>query len=181
MNNIAGFLKKNKNFLICMHIDPDGDTIGSSCALSLILKKLKKNVRIYSNDLIPPKYNFLKCTDRIVSSIDENEKFDAIIALDCSDKKRISTSVEIKKHTDTIINIDHHLDNSLFGKINYVRKASSTGELIYKLAKKLKTKIDTDTADAIYTAIITDTGNFKYDNTTREVFQIASDLVSCGT
>lgn len=180
MKRIAEFIKNNSNFLICMHIDPDGDTIGSSCALALILEKLKKKVKVYSSEPIPQKYRFIKHTDKISSFVGDNEKFDAVITLDCSAKKRVSCEHEIERLSNTIINIDHHSDNSLFGQINFVKESSSTGELIYELAKMLRVKIDKNIGEAIYSAIITDTGNFKYDNTSRKVFLISADLIKIG-
>lgn len=180
MKRIAEFIKKNNKFLVCMHTDPDGDTIGSSCALAMMLKKLKKKVKVYSSEPIPQKYRFIKHTDKISSFVGDNEKFDAVITLDCSAKKRVSCEHEIERLSGTIINIDHHSDNALFGHINLVKESSSTGELIYELAKMLKVKIDKNVGEAIYSAIITDTGNFKYDNTSRKVFLIAAELIKIG-
>jgi phosphoesterase RecJ-like protein len=180
MNNIIKSLRSSKTFLICTHVDPDGDAIGSASALCEILLKLGKKVKIYSPGIIPPVYRFIKHTDNTAAKIGKNERFDCIIAVDCGSIARIPFHEKLKDHTDILINIDHHSDNTLFGDINHVKTGSSTGELIYYLAKKLKVKITGVIASALYAAIITDTGCFKHNNTTRDVFLIAADLVKAG-
>ena len=163
-----------------MHVDPDGDTIGSACALSLILEKLKKKYDIYSPDPIPQIYRFIKNSGNTITEPAAGKKYGAIIAVDCGDIKRIAGGSKIKEAGQMLINIDHHEDNTLFGDINHVKKGSSTGEIIYDLAAELKVKIDADIANALYAAIITDTGSFRYNNTTAKVFEIAAFLTKSG-
>jgi phosphoesterase RecJ-like protein len=112
--------------------------------------------------------------------ISPDEIFDAVIAVDCGDIKRIAIGEIVRSHSPVLINIDHHSDNKKYGNINLVKKCSSTGEIIYGIAKKMKIKLDKDISSAIYTAIITDTGCFKYDNTNARIFSIARDLVHNG-
>lgn len=180
MEKIVEAINKAGSFLLCMHVDPDGDTIGSASALSSMLEKLGKNISIYCSGRIPEVYKFLKYSDKVSSSIDDSARFDAIIALDCADSKRIPGFDRIEKLSDLVINIDHHVDNTKFGDINFIKKCSSTGELIYNLSKKLGIELDADMATSIYSAIVTDTGNFKYDNATAKVFKIAAALVEAG-
>ena len=180
MKDLAAAIKKYDDLLICMHVDPDGDTIGSACALSLILEGLKKKYIIYSPDPIPHIYRFIKNTDKTVKTLDDNKKYGAVIAVDCGDIKRIAGGAKIRGLGDVLINIDHHEDNTMFGDINHVKQGSSTGEIIYDLAQELKVKIDTDMANALYAAIITDTGSFRYNNTTAKVFETAAALTRCG-
>ena len=178
MNNIVKAIKASKTFLICMHVDPDGDTIGSANALSLLLARMGKISDIYSVAPIPSIYGFLKRKSKLVAK--PNKKYDCIIALDCGGTNRIPGGEMIMQYSDLIINIDHHSDNSMFGDINYVEDCSSTGELIFDLAKKLNIKIDKDIAECIYTAMITDTGSFRYNNTSAKVFDIAAQLLRLG-
>ena len=180
MKDLVGAIKKYNDFLICMHVDPDGDTIGSACALSLILEKLQKQYKIYSPDSIPQIYSFIKNSQNTVKEPEPGKIYGAVIAVDCGDIRRIAGGAQIKELGRVLINIDHHEDNTLFGDINHVKKASSTGEIIYDLAGELDVKIDTDIANALYAAIITDTGSFRYNNTTAKVFEIARDLTKCG-
>lgn len=180
MKKIVNAIISSSNLLICMHVDPDGDTIGSAIALSLILGEMGKKFTIYSSGPIPEIYKFLKNTDKIDFDMPSTDQYDAVIALDCGDIKRIAGGEMIKVASKILINIDHHGDNTKFGDINFTRKCSSTGELIYYLAKNLNAKIDKDIATAIYSAIITDTGSFKYDNTSAGVLRVAAELVKAG-
>jgi len=180
MNKIAEKTLKSKKILICMHVDPDGDTIGSACGLASALKKLKKDVELYSSSKIPDIYKFLNYAEKVKHKIEKTKKYDALVALDCADSKRIPDFEQLKKQCKIIINVDHHIDNSLFGDINFVKNISSTGEIVYELIKMLKVEINKDIATALFSAIITDTGNFRYSNTSAKVFKIASDLVEKG-
>ncbi len=169
------------DFLICMHVDPDGDTIGSACALSLALQKLGKTSTIYSPDPVPAMYSFIKNSQNTLRSPEKTgQRFGAVIALDCADLKRIEAGHKIKDLGGTLINIDHHEDNTLFGDLNLVRNVSSTGEIVYDLIKELGVEVDEQIAQAVYAAMITDTGSFRFSNTSARVFEIAGELVKCG-
>lgn len=180
MNDIVKAIRGSKTFLICMHIDPDGDAIGSASAFASILKKTGKTYKIYSPSKMPDIYRFLKHMNEVVYELDGKEKFDVLVALDCGDIKRIGPEEKVRKLAKFIVNIDHHGDNTKFGDINYTRKSSSTGELIYDLTREMKYEIDKGAAEALYVAIITDTGRFKYDNTTEKTFRAAAELVRLG-
>jgi phosphoesterase RecJ-like protein len=106
--------------------------------------------------------------------------FDIGFVVDASDISRIGDKIDLRKMAKKIINIDHHPDNTQFGDINWVMRSSCVGELIYDLAKFLKVKIDKPMADCLYTSIITDTGNFRYDNTNAKTFLIAAELIKAG-
>lgn len=145
-------------------------------AMAMIMEKLKVKASMYSKDGVPKVYRFLPWSERIVDSVSDKE-FDLLITVDSSDLSRIGDKkIKAKK----IINIDHHVDNTNFGDINFVESLSSVGEIIYKLALEYKVSIDKDMADALYVSIITDTGNFKYSNTLPSTFEVARDLVVCG-
>ncbi len=180
MKDIVKSILKGRTFLVCMHVDPDGDTIGSATAVAAMLKKLGKDVTIYSRDTLPEIYDFLDLTKECVHELADGREYDAAIALDCADIKRIAGGDKVRKISKLLINIDHHGDNTMFGDINYARSCSSTGELVYCLGKELKVALDAGMASSIYAAIITDTGRFKYGNTTSDVFDIAADLVRHG-
>lgn len=181
MKELVQAIKGLDDFLICMHVDPDGDTIGSACALSLALQKLGKTSTIYSPDPVPAMYSFIKNSQNTLRSPEKTGKrFGAVIALDCADLKRIEAGHKIKDLGGTLINIDHHEDNTLFGDLNLVRNVSSTGEIVYDLIKELGVEVDEQIAQAVYVAMITDTGSFRFSNTSERVFAIAAELVKCG-
>lgn len=182
MNEVFQKIKKtiesSKTTLVSAHEDPDGDTIGSMIALSLLLRNLGLQVTMYSPDPIPHIYAFLPNIDEVKREIKSGSHFDLGIAVDAGDIKRVR--IPIDKISRTVINIDHHPDNTMFGHINYVERVSSVAEQIYKLCGFLGIKIDRDMAECLYAAMITDTGNFRYENTTVETFKIAADLLKAG-
>lgn len=179
-DQIKKLLRKAKTIIIAAHLDPDGDAIGSMLGLAGVLEKLGKSVTCYSIDNFPKVYRFLPGADKIRREIVNQQHFDLAFVLDSSNLGRIGEKIDLTEIAREIINIDHHPDNTKFGQVNIVSNASSTGELVYELAKDLKVKIDKPIADALYTAIITDTGNFRYENTSRRTFKIASQLLKAG-
>ncbi len=180
MEKIVKTLSEGGSFLVCMHVDPDGDTIGSASAICRMLEKAGKKFDLYCSNKVPDVYRFLKYSGSIRSQIDKASRYDVLIALDCADSKRIPGFEELEKLCGIVVNIDHHSDNTKFGDINFVKERSSTGELIYDLMKKMKFAADKDIATSIFTAIVTDTRNFRYSNTTSRVFKIAAELVDAG-
>ncbi|MCX5726078.1 MAG: bifunctional oligoribonuclease/PAP phosphatase NrnA [Candidatus Saganbacteria bacterium] len=171
-------VKGANTVIVVSHEDPDGDTIGSMIALSLMLKKLGKKVTMYSPDPIPHIYSFLPHAKEVKSKVGKKSHFDLGIAVDAGDIKRVR--IKVKELSSVVINIDHHPDNTMFGDINYVERASSVAEQIYKLCNYFGVRIDREMGECLYAAMITDTGNFQYENTSVETFKIASDLLRAG-
>ncbi|KPU28386.1 3'-5' oligoribonuclease A [Caloranaerobacter sp. TR13] len=164
---------------ICLvsHIHPDGDSIGSLLGLGLALESINKKVAMLKIDDIPYKYRFLPGISKI-KSYGENEKFDLLIILDCSDLDRLGSFKYIIDKAKYIVNIDHHISNTNYGDINIINhEASATGELVYNILKCLNLYIDKEIATCLYVAIATDTGSFRYDNTHSETHYIASKLL----
>ncbi len=181
MDKAIGLIKDSHNIYIASHMNPDGDSIGSTLALTIALKNLNKNVIPLSPGEIPSDYRFLPGLDLYRDYSEEFSNVDLFIALDSADSDRLGNNIELLKKSNKIINIDHHISNSNFGHINLVdENSSSTGELVYELIKDLGTEIDVDIATCLYTAISTDTGSFIYDNVTAGTHEIAADLIRAG-
>ena len=166
-DEIIKVLQENNNFLITSHINLDGDGIGSELALYFILKKLNKKAIILNQDRLPKIYDFLPDSGKVHYLEDNSvnpKKIDVVIALDCSNIKRIGKTYEIFKDIKTIINIDHHKSNENYGSINYVDySTSSVGEIIYELIKSIDIDLlDEKISTCLFTAIMTDTGSFRY-------------------
>lgn len=184
-NEITKLLEKNNSFLITSHKNIDGDAIGSELALYFILKKLNKKPIILNQDRLPRIYNFLPDSDK-VHCLEDNyiniKNIDVGIIVDCSNFERIEETYKIFKNIKNIINIDHHNSNKKFGKLNYIDSgASSVGEIIYDLIKFINLDLlDEKISTCLYTAIITDTGSFRYSNVSSKTFSIVSDLASQG-
>ena len=188
MNNfeeITKVVQTNNNFLITSHMNLDGDGIGSELAFYFILKKLNKNPIILNQDRLPKIYDFLPGSNK-VRHLEDNcidpKSIDVGIVLDCSNIKRIGKTYEIFKNIETVINIDHHNSNENYGDLNYIdSSASSVGEIIYEFINFIDSDLlDDKISTSLYTAIITDTGSFRYSNVSSKTFKIASDLTSFG-
>jgi phosphoesterase RecJ-like protein len=183
LKNAAAFVKKQNNFLITAHTNPEGDALGSEIAFYLLLKKLGKSAVMVNEDGIPYGYTFLpevgviKKFGRWAMRV----KFDCMAVLDCSDMERTGEVAQLNKAGKPVLNIDHHISNRKFADVNWVEPhASSASEMVYKLYKELGVAIDKPAAICLYVGISTDTGSFRYSNTTSLTHKIAAELLKCG-
>lgn len=179
---ISKLISSSQNIAIVSHINPDGDNLGSCSALLDILKLQNKSVYFLENDMVPKDFKFIKYTEDRIDIGELSESIDLLVVLDSSDEKRLGKkSDEIIKLAKKVINIDHHKSNTKYADVNLViPTASSTGEVIYKLAILLGWEISKDAATSLYTAISTDTGRFQYDTVTAETHNIISHLIKLG-
>lgn len=180
-SDILKELDRSSKIYLVSHINPDGDSIGSLLAFGKSLKhKYGEKVILLKSDKIPDTFKFLNNMNylsdlQILKAIDDNS---TLITLDCGDLNRIGAVNDSIKNFKSIINIDHHKSNNLFGEINIVDSdASSTSEIIFKLLKDNSLLIDKDIAEALYTGISSDTGSFKYESTDANTHRIASELL----
>ena len=163
-------------------MNPDGDTLGSMCAMySMILNKYKKKADMSVVSNIPFNYKFLPNIDLAQRYYDKSLVYDLVITLDVASIERVLDSQILFDKAKFRINIDHHKTNPGFGDIQIIEpNSSSCGEVLYNYFKKNNWKIDKDSAICLYTAIMTDTGNFRFENTTANVFKAVADLVEAG-
>lgn len=174
-------IKKFKRFLITSHINPEGDAIGSQVAMAYLLKKLGKQSVMLDDSPVPNLLRFMKGTEDISKEMPHDFNFQAVIILDSPDMARIGRVSEYIKKDSVIINIDHHISNVNFGKFNWVEPDfSSVGEMVYDLFKAFKVKIGLDEAISLYAAIMTDTGSFRYSNTSSKIHHIVAELIDIG-
>ena len=179
MEKVIKAIKNAKSAIILTHTDPDGDAIGSMIAVHLVLKGMGKKTAMYCNNPVPEMYRFLPESGKVKDSAG-NGKFDLAIAVDCGDEKRVDDGIKLRALAKTVVNIDHHPDNTKFGDINLIEKISSVSETLFKLFRKMKVRITKDIATCLYTGIMTDTGNFQYDLTTADTLDIAASLARAG-
>lgn len=178
---IAQELKNNERFLMATHVNPDGDAIGSLGALALVLEGMGKQVVAYCQDEVPEFLRFLPYADRIVREISGLDRFEVAVVLDCGAFDRIGSAVEVLQHVGKIIHIDHHSSSGDFGQLNLVRpECSSTAEILYEIFQAIPVSLTPEVAENIYTAILTDTGSFRFANTTARTLAIAAEMVSLG-
>lgn len=163
------------NILILCHRYPDGDTIGSAFALCRALRSLGKKSNIMCGDLFPPVYSYLY---ENFEPAEMKEKF--VVAVDVADKSMLGLLEKVYSEKVDLC-IDHHGSNSHYAKDWYVdAQSASTGEIIWALLPKLGVSADKYIADALYTAVSTDTGCFKYGNTTPRSLRTAAKLIDIG-
>lgn len=174
-------IKKYNKFLVTSHINPEADAIGSQVAMARLLRKLGKSAVMLDDSPVPGVLQFMKGTEEISKVTPHDFDYQAVIILDSPDLMRIGRVNEEIKKDAVIINIDHHISNINFGKFNWVEpEFSSAGEMVYDLFKAFKVKIDLDDAIPLYAAIMTDTGSFRYSNTSSKTHRIAAELVDIG-
>ncbi|MBS3976529.1 MAG: bifunctional oligoribonuclease/PAP phosphatase NrnA [Syntrophomonadaceae bacterium] len=181
-SELQQILNNQRRVLVVSHLLPDGDCLGSAVALSLGLKQSGHIVQNSNGDSIPEMYEFLSEIGGFLlpSCIEKTPEIAFLV--DCSDFGRIGPKLQlILNDCPCIINIDHHLTNKYFGHYNYVDPmAAATGELIFKMLQQLNWPISVEMATALYTAIVTDTGSFQFENTTAETLKLAATLRELG-
>jgi len=182
MEEVIEAIKKNKKFLITAHVNLEGDSLGSQLAMKELLIGMGKSVCILDNDAVPDHYKFLPKAYEVSNDFDINRDFDVAVVLDCPTIKRVGkVGKVIKDKAKLVINIDHHISNEKFGDINWVDpRASSAGEMVYRLYKETGVKVTKEVALSLYIAILTDTGSFNYDNTSSVTHEIAGELLGYG-
>jgi len=164
------------------HARPDGDCIGSQAGLARILQLAGHDVICTNGDAVPRRLEFL-VPDRKFRPADEMLKDAtdyAAVFVDCADQARVGERLR-KRFPSPIANIDHHLSNAGYAEINIVDSASAaTSEMLAGLAFDAGLKIDAIAAQALYTGIVTDTGQFRFASTSRHTFLLAAELMACG-
>ena len=177
-------LDKAKKILLIVHEKPDGDTLGSACALAGYLKKREADFKIFSISPIPADFEFLPFSDCVTggqSAWDEN--LDLIVVLDSSNLKYAGVDEEISRLNPRpfLVNIDHHASNALFGDLNILKTdAASTTEIIYSFFRDLHIPLDADIATCLLNGMMTDTMTFNNAATTASVIEASARLLAHG-
>jgi len=182
MKKIIQQLTQSKRVLLASHTSPDGDAIGALLAMGISLEKVGCQVVLYNESSIPAVYRFLPAVGRIRNRVEDVNRFDTAVILDCGTLERVGTFADdVAKKVPIIINIDHHATNTGFGHFQLVsEKACATSQIVYQLVQAMGVEMDASVATAIYTGILTDTGSFRFSNTNREAFAICEKMVAIG-
>ena len=179
-NEIRKIIDEGRNFLVVSHANPEGDAAGSSLALHLTLKAMGKKSALYNKDGFPKNFSFLPGFKECSREAPE-ERFDATMVVDCGDEELIGIRVTGESRFGKIINIDHHRTNTNFGDIRFIEpQASAAGEVLFHLFSEAGIGISREAAICLYTAIHTDSGSFRYANTTSETHRVVSELLKLG-
>ena len=175
-------LRRNDRFLLITHENPDGDALGSILAVKLILDALGKDSVMYLSGQapLPAEYKFMPL-DELRRTLPDDVADRVLFALDCANESRLGEGQAALESAPLVLNLDHHHDNSRFGSVNLVlAEASSTGEIVRDVARELGVELTPALAEALYVALVTDTGRFQYANTTPKALRLAAELVEAG-
>jgi phosphoesterase RecJ-like protein len=181
---VAAALGENQRFVVTSHEAPDGDALGSLLAMQLALEQLGKDTVMFlgGTSPLPGEYRFLELEHRGLRRerpADLGER--VLVALDCASESRVGADVDLVAAAPFTINIDHHHDNPRFGSVNLiVEDASSTGEVLADVFHELGVRLAPEIAEALYIALVTDTGRFQYTNTSPKTLRLAAELVEAG-
>src|SRR5918912_2311022 len=174
-------LRSHDRFLVTTHENPDGDALGSLLAAKLALEQLGNDVvmALYGDAPLPGEYAFMALQGLRRDWPDDVETR-VLLAVDCANETRIADP-SVLGHAPLVLNVDHHHDNTRFGSLNLVApEASSTGEVLRDVFRELDVRLTPEIAEALYIALVTDTGRFQYTNTTPKALRLAAELVEAG-
>ena len=179
---VADRIRQGNRFLITSHRNPDGDALGSGLALQRLIRKMGKEASVVVRDGFGaplrniPGSDEVSITDTLPS--DYPNAYDALFTMECPEVARCGYPIL----PGPVINIDHHLGNEMYGEVNYLDiEAPSVGEMILQLNRHhLRLPLDRETAIAMYVSLASDTGFFRYHNTTLRTFEAAEELVRAG-
>lgn len=180
LDQILSTLKSAQSFCLSGHQNPDGDVVGSELALASLINRLGpgKEIHIKNAGAAPRGLSFLPGVAAVKNVDRIDGKYDAVIVFECSGADRMGNIIDLKSQAGTVINIDHHLHNPNFGDINFVQpETASTAELIYAIFERSGLPVLHDEAVCIYTGMVSDTGWFRYSNTTPATHRIAAALL----
>ncbi|MCM8775468.1 MAG: bifunctional oligoribonuclease/PAP phosphatase NrnA [Candidatus Omnitrophica bacterium] len=176
-------LMAHDDFLLSCHISPEGDAIGSILAMESLLRRLGKKTFVVCEDPIPERLRFLSDQRwHLVKDVNLSlTAFKALVTADCPTLDRLGSVKELLTPDTVIFNIDHHISNARFGLHNYIRSdAAASAELVLDIFHCAKLPLTKEEATNLYVAISTDTGSFKFSNTTIHCHRIAAELIGTG-
>jgi bifunctional oligoribonuclease and PAP phosphatase NrnA len=182
LDQVVGELRQADKLLLTTHENPDGDALGSLLGMHQILTMLGKDALMFmaaDEFPLPHEYSYMDFTGVLNEPPDDVHER-TIVFLDCGNIDRMP--VDFLQQDDLhILNIDHHHDNTRFGTVNLVvGNASCTAEIVFRISKELGVEITPPIAEALYVALVTDTGRFMYENTTAEAHRMAAELIELG-
>ena len=172
---------RHERFLVISHVRPDGDAYGSTLGLALCLQAMGKDVRAVNADGLSPLFEFLPGSKSLTATLSAAPEPDRlIIAVDCADQRRLGAAFDQWQRPPDV-NIDHHVSNPGYAPLNLIDAESpATAQVLYEIISGLKWPLTPEVAANLYVGIMTDTGNFRYRQTTAHTFEVAARLVDAG-
>jgi bifunctional oligoribonuclease and PAP phosphatase NrnA len=183
LDAVARAIREHDRYLLTTHENPDGDALGSILAAKLGLESLGKDavMYLYGEVPLPAEYGFMPL-DELRRELPADASERVLFAVDCANESRLGRDfADLLANAPLVLDVDHHHDNTRFGDVNaIVADASSTGEILRDLLRLLDVELTPEIAEALYIALVTDTGRFQYTNTTPKALRLAAELVEAG-
>ena len=174
IEDVAAALRGAKRIAIISHTRPDGDTLGANLGLGAALRSLGKTVTNLCEDAIPAKFCYMEGFAEFNQL--RSESFDLAVSVDCGDLQRLGSCLEYFSACPKTLNIDHHISNDCYAKLNFVKYYASTCEIVCEILEVLGVRMTQPIAECLYTGISTDTGNFMHGNTNSRALLAAAGL-----
>lgn len=179
---VAGLLQSGRRFLLTGHRNPDGDSLGSALGLALALRGAGKEARVVMRDPWPSAYDGLPGLEGVTVSeslpADWPGGWDAIVVLECPEKERPGFENLL---AGRVVNVDHHPGNTRYGHVNLVDlPAAAVGEIVADLLDRLSWPLTREIAENLWVSLVSDTGSFRYSNTTPRALALGARLVAAG-
>lgn len=184
-DEIIALIKAASSIAVCGHIDPDGDAIGSTLAVANMIAHTWPQKSVYpllaNTGASIESFTFLNMCDQMVYAAEFEKSCDLFISVDTPTPERLGDAYEVLKRCTHSVAIDHHITMKPFAEVDLRRAtAASAGDIVYDLFEHAGLKAFPAYADCIYTAILTDTGRFQYQNTDTHALETAAALVRAG-
>lgn len=183
LERIAAELQKGNDFVICGHVSPDGDCLGSQLALACALRSLGKRVRcVFATDGVYDRgLAFLPGMEEIVPACSYDGPLDTFVAVDVPTTERMGDAARLHEEARLTVTIDHHAAPATVSDLNYVDPdAAATAEIVWKLVRLMGVSPTPELATCAYTGLVTDTGRFQYQNTSAAALAAAAEMVKAG-
>jgi phosphoesterase RecJ-like protein len=184
LEQVVAALASHERFVVTTHENPDGDALGSLLATALALRAAGKEAAMYlAGDVpLPDEYRFMPLDGQLLRGPAPALAGKVLVAVDCANESRLGPEADVLLSSpELVVDIDHHHDNTRFGQVNViVADASSTGEILRDVIRGLGVALTPEIAEALYIAVVTDTGRFQYSNTSAKSLRLAAELVEAG-
>jgi phosphoesterase RecJ-like protein len=182
LDQVIDGLYDSSHVLLSSHVRSDPDAIGSELGLSFLLKHLDRTVEIANHGGVDEHCSWLPGADQIKSgTADITGDHDTFVTVDCANRERLGDLSPLVDESETVINIDHHESNDLFGDVNWIRPAcSSVGEMVFEIWDRTEFELSRDPAECIYTSIVSDTGQFAFPQTSARSHEVTARLLEKG-
>jgi phosphoesterase RecJ-like protein len=178
LDEVLNQIGRRQKFMLTSHARPDGDAVGSALACCQILRSMGKQANVVLSDGVPGIYRPLPFSDSVLQTTENAPQPEAVIILECDSVQRTRLT-GLEQHY--LINIDHHATARPFADVNWIDpSACATAEMIFRLAREAGVQISPEVATCLYTAVLTDTGSFRFSGTNESTFALAKELVRCG-